>query len=173
MPRIIARRDVSRALQSEEPSEAFPEADFRFLVHVGAKHCARICRRSRAGPCPGRRQSRNLLVRPADRDCYAHRLRLISDRNRSNVSRVMLVSPYSQGRAFTGDRFEGSSGQPIMTGWPCRSPIPPLYMGRHPFAGRYSGPGRPAHEKAIAEYRFAYSPDRRANGIERLQARFA
>ncbi|MDN4089595.1 helix-hairpin-helix domain-containing protein [Paenibacillus polymyxa] len=32
-----------------------------------------------------------------------------------------------------------------------------LFMGRHPFAGRYLGPGEMPIEKAIKEYRFAYS----------------
>jgi DNA-binding helix-hairpin-helix protein with protein kinase domain len=38
-----------------------------------------------------------------------------------------------------------------------------LMMGRHPFAGRFLGQGDMPMERAIAEYRFAYSA-RRANG---------
>lgn len=35
-----------------------------------------------------------------------------------------------------------------------------LFLGRHPFAGRYLGRGDMPEERAIAEYRFAYSSDR-------------
>ncbi|WGS26110.1 hypothetical protein [Bradyrhizobium sp. ISRA464] len=34
-----------------------------------------------------------------------------------------------------------------------------LFLGRHPFAGRYRGRGDMPEERAIAEYRFAYSVD--------------
>ncbi|MET4418303.1 hypothetical protein [Bradyrhizobium sp. RT3a] len=35
-----------------------------------------------------------------------------------------------------------------------------LFLGRHPFAGRYLGRGDMPEERAIAEYRFAYSSDK-------------
>ena len=34
-----------------------------------------------------------------------------------------------------------------------------LFMGRHPFSGRYLGPGDMPMERAISEYRFAYCPN--------------
>src|SRR5205823_818445 len=39
-----------------------------------------------------------------------------------------------------------------------------LFMGRHPFAGRFSGYGDMPIERAIAEYRYAFS--RRAAALE-------
>ncbi|MFN2592310.1 MAG: hypothetical protein ABR532_05695, partial [Candidatus Dormibacteria bacterium] len=42
-----------------------------------------------------------------------------------------------------------------------------LYLGRHPYAGRYAGPEDMPIERAIGEYRFAYGPDRWANGMQR------
>jgi DNA-binding helix-hairpin-helix protein with protein kinase domain len=41
-----------------------------------------------------------------------------------------------------------------------------LFVGRHPFAGRYRGPGDMSIEKAIAERRFAFSKNRAATQIE-------
>ena len=35
-----------------------------------------------------------------------------------------------------------------------------LFLGRHPFAGKYLGRGDMPEEQAIAEYRFAYSSER-------------
>lgn len=36
-----------------------------------------------------------------------------------------------------------------------------IFLGRHPFAGRYFGPGEMSLERAVTEYRFAYGPDSR------------
>lgn len=41
-----------------------------------------------------------------------------------------------------------------------------LMLGRHPFAGRYSGKGEMPIEKAIAEHRYAYSRNARASLME-------
>ncbi|WP_042159878.1 hypothetical protein [Paenibacillus gorillae] len=41
-----------------------------------------------------------------------------------------------------------------------------LFMGRHPFAGRYLGPGEMPIEKAIKEYRFAYSNSAQAKMMQ-------
>jgi DNA-binding helix-hairpin-helix protein with protein kinase domain len=41
-----------------------------------------------------------------------------------------------------------------------------LMMGRHPFAGRYLGQGDMPMDRAIAEYRFAYSPRRGSTFME-------
>lgn len=41
-----------------------------------------------------------------------------------------------------------------------------LMMGRHPYAGRFSGPGDMPLERAITEYRFAYSARRAATGMD-------
>lgn len=38
-------------------------------------------------------------------------------------------------------------------------------MGRHPFAGRFAGPGDMPIERAIAEYRFAYGPRATVSGM--------
>jgi DNA-binding helix-hairpin-helix protein with protein kinase domain len=41
-----------------------------------------------------------------------------------------------------------------------------LFVGRHPFAGRYHGPGDLSIEKAIAERRFAFSKNKAATLVE-------
>lgn len=41
-----------------------------------------------------------------------------------------------------------------------------LFVGRHPFAGRYQGPGDMTIEKAIAERRFAFSHNRAETQVE-------
>ncbi len=41
-----------------------------------------------------------------------------------------------------------------------------LFVGRHPFAGRYRGPGDLSIEKAIAEHRFAFSKNRAATLVD-------
>jgi DNA-binding helix-hairpin-helix protein with protein kinase domain len=41
-----------------------------------------------------------------------------------------------------------------------------LFMGRHPFIGDFLGTGSLPYEKAIKEFRFAFSTDRRRTGME-------
>lgn len=41
-----------------------------------------------------------------------------------------------------------------------------LFMGRHPFAGRFLGKGDMPPEKAIAEYRFAFAPDQQRTQMQ-------
>lgn len=41
-----------------------------------------------------------------------------------------------------------------------------LFMGRHPFAGRFLGRGDMPPEKAIAEYRFAFAPDQQRTQMQ-------
>lgn len=41
-----------------------------------------------------------------------------------------------------------------------------LFMGRHPFAGRFLGKGDMPPERAIAEYRFAFAPDQQRTQMQ-------
>ena len=168
MPRIIARRDVHELYGPKSRSEAFPEADFRFLVHVGANIARAFAVVHENGHVLGDVNHGNLRVRPADGtvmliDCDSFQIGTRSNVFTCDVGVPLFTAPELQGRSFRGlvrstnhDRF----GLAVIL-------FHLLYMGRHPFAGRYSGPGDMPIEKAIAEYRFAYSPNRRANRMER------
>src|SRR5260221_2690690 len=168
MPRIIARRDVHELYGPKSRSEAFPEADFRFLVHVGANIARAFAVVHENGHVLGDVNHGNLRVRPADGtvmliDCDSFQIGTRSNAFTCDVGVPLFTAPELQRRSVRGlvrstnhDRF----GLAVIL-------FHLLYMGRHPFAGRYSGPGDMPIEKAIAEYRFAYSPNRRANRMER------
>jgi DNA-binding helix-hairpin-helix protein with protein kinase domain len=167
MPRIIARRDVHELYSPKSRSEAFPEADFRFLIHVGANIARAFAVVHEQGHVIGDVNHGNLLVGPDGTvmliDCDSFQIGTKSNIFTCDVGVTLFTAPELQGRPFRGlirsanhDRF----GLAVIL-------FHVLFMGRHPFAGRYSGPGEMPIEKAISEYRFAYGPDRQANHIER------
>lgn len=167
MPRVIARRDIHELYSPKSRSEAFPEADFRFLIHVGANIARAFEVVHEHGHVLGDVNHGNLLVGPDATvmliDCDSFQIGTGAYIFTCDVGVPLFTAPELHGRAFRGlvrttnhDRF----GLAVLL-------FHLLYMGRHPFAGRYSGPGDMPIEKAVAEYRFAYGPDRAAHGMER------
>ncbi len=167
MPRVIAPRDIHELYSPKSRSETFPEADFRFLVHVGANIARAFAVIHEQEHVVGDVNHGNLLV-GADGtvmliDCDSFQIGNGAHVFTCDVGVPLFTAPELHGGTFRGlvrsanhDRF----GLAVLL-------FHLLYMGRHPFAGRYAGPGDMPIEKAVAEYRFAYGPDRVANGMER------
>jgi DNA-binding helix-hairpin-helix protein with protein kinase domain len=167
MPRLVARRDIHELYSSKSRAEAFPEADFRFLVHVAANIARAFAVVHEQGHVVGDVNHGNLLV-GADGtvmliDCDSFQIGNGTNVFTCDVGVPLFTAPELHGHTFRGlvrtanhDRF----GLAILL-------FHLLYMGRHPFAGRYVGPGDMPIEKAVDEYRFAYGPDRATNGMER------
>jgi DNA-binding helix-hairpin-helix protein with protein kinase domain len=167
MPRVTARRDIHELYRPKSRADAFPEADFRFLAHVAANVVRAFAVVHEEGHVIGDVNHGNLLVgRDATVtliDCDSFQVRAGSELFTCDVGVPLFTPPELQGKSLRGcmrsqnhDRF----GLAILL-------FQLLYMGRHPFAGRYSGAGEMPIEKAIAEYRFAYGPDRSAYGMSR------
>jgi DNA-binding helix-hairpin-helix protein with protein kinase domain len=167
MPRIIARRDIHELYSPKSRSEAFPETDFRFLVHVGANIARAFAVVHAQGHVLGDINHGNLLVGPDGTvmliDCDSFQIGTRAQMYTCDVGVPLFTAPELHRRPLRGltrtanhDRF----GLAVLL-------FHLLYMGRHPFAGKFSGQGDMPIEKAIAEYRFAYGPDRGANGMER------
>lgn len=167
MPRVIARRDIHELYSPKSRSEAFPETDFRFLVHVGANIARAFAVVHAQGHVLGDVNHGNLLVGPDGTvmliDCDSFQIGSGAQVFTCDVGVPLFTAPELHGRALRGlmrtanhDRF----GLAVLL-------FHLLYMGRHPFAGRFSGQGDMPIEKAVAEYRFAYGPDRGTNGMER------
>jgi DNA-binding helix-hairpin-helix protein with protein kinase domain len=167
MPRIIARRDVHELYGPKSRSEAFPEADFRFLVHVGANIARAFAVVHENGHVLGDINHGNLLVGQDGTvtliDCDSFQISTRSNVFTCDVGAPLFTAPELQGRSLRGVVRSANHDQFALA----IILFHILYMGRHPFAGRYSGPGDMPIEKAIAEYRFAYGPDHRVNGMER------
>ena len=167
MPRIVARRDIHELYSPKSRSEAFPEVDFRFLTHVGANIARAFAVVHEHGQVIGDVNHGNLLV-GADGtvmliDCDSFQIRSGTNVFTCDVGVPLFTAPELQGQHFR-DLLRFSNHDLFGLGVLL---FHLLYMGRHPFAGRYSGRGDMPIEKAIAEYRFAYGPDRRNKGMER------
>lgn len=167
MPRIAARRDIHELYSPKSRAEAFPETDFRFLVHVGANIGRAFAVIHAHDHVIGDVNHGNLLVGPDGTvmliDCDSFQVGEGANAFSCDVGVPLLTPPELHGKNLRGlirtanhDLF----GLAVLL-------FHLLYMGRHPFAGRFLGHGDMPIERAVAEYRFAYGPDRMANQLER------
>jgi len=167
MPRVTARRDIHELYSPKSRSIAFSEADFRFLVHVGANIARAFAIVHGEGHVLGDINHGNILVGPDGTvvliDCDSFQVGSGQYLFTCDVGSALFTPPELQGRSFRGlrrDRNHDLFGLAVIL-------FHLLFMGRHPFAGRYLGSEDMPIERAIAEYRFAYGPDRRLHRMER------
>ncbi|HEY0779747.1 MAG TPA: energy transducer TonB [Gemmatirosa sp.] len=134
----------------------FPNVDWQRLVIVAHNVAAAMAQVHAAGHVIGDVNQGNLLVAPDGRvrliDCDSFQIRDGSRWFACEVGVGHFTPPELQGRSFAGvvrtpnhDAF----GLAVLV-------FHLLFMGRHPFAGRYAGPGDMPLERAIAEFRFAF-----------------
>lgn len=136
----------------------FPDADWRFLVRAASNLARAMGRIHKVGGVVGDLNpsgvmvSRRALVQLIDCDSFQIRShgRLLS----CDVGVPMYAPPELQGSSFRGvERTpnQDAFGLAVLI-------FHVLFLGRHPFAGRYLGSGeQPGLEEAIANFRFAYS----------------
>ena len=167
MPRVSAKQDIHELYSPKSRSEAFPDADFRFVVGVAANVARAFGTLHREGHVVGDVNHGNVLVGPDGTvmliDCDSFQVRDGAEVFCCDVGVPLFTPPELQGCGFRGllrtenhDRF----GLAVLL-------FHLLYLGRHPYAGRYAGAEDMPIERAISEFRFAYGPDRWANGMER------
>lgn len=139
----------------------FPHVDWKRLVIVAHNVAAAMARLHEAGHVVGDVNQGNVLVEPGGRvrliDCDSFQIR---DANAPGGARwfpcevgvAHFTPPELQGASFAGitrtpnhDAF----GLAVLV-------FHLLFMGRHPFAGRYAGTGEMPIEQAITEFRFAF-----------------
>ena len=167
MPRVTSRRDIHELYMPKSRFESFPETDFRFLVHVGANIARAFAVIHAHGHVVGDVNHGNLLVGMDGTvmliDCDSFQVVMGTNVFSCDVGVPLFTASELHGRPLRGlvrtpnhDYF----GLAVLL-------FHLLYMGRHPFAGKFLGQGEMPIEKAIAEYRFAYGPDRAANAMER------
>jgi DNA-binding helix-hairpin-helix protein with protein kinase domain len=138
----------------------FPSADFRFLVHVAANIARLFAAVHQAGFIMGDVNHGNILVRNdgtvAAVDCDSFQ---VGDGARfpCPVGTELFLAPELAGQnLWTVRRTANHAGFGLAV-----LLFHLLFMGRHPFAGRFLGAGEMPIEKAIAECRFAYARDAR------------
>ncbi len=160
MPRILDAHPLYELYSPRARIQHFPSADFRFLIHAAANVARLFAAVHAAGFICGDVNHSNILVRQtgtvAAVDCDSFQ---VGDGSRFPclVGTELFVPPELLGTTFGSvprtvnhDCF----GLAVLI-------FHLLFMGRHPFAGRFLGKGEMPIERAIAECRFAYGTDTR------------
>lgn len=135
----------------------FPQADWRFLGHTAMNCAAAFDTIHSHGVVIGDVNQSNVFVSAQGLvvliDCDSYQVQLNGRSYPCEVGIELFTPPELQGRSFRGlvrtpnhDRF----GLAVLVFYL-------LFMNRHPFAGRYLGPGDMPINQAIAQNRFAYS----------------
>src|SRR5262245_49443376 len=158
MPRVLDGRPLYELYSPRSRVQHFPSADFRFLVHVAANVARLFSAVHRAGFVMGDINHGNILVRNdgtvAAVDCDTFQ---VGDGARfpCPVGTDLFLAPELVGQNLWTVRRTANHaafGLAVLL-------FHLLFMGRHPFAGRFLAAGEMPIEKALAECRFAYSSD--------------
>jgi DNA-binding helix-hairpin-helix protein with protein kinase domain len=157
MPRFEGYRAIHTLYSPAHRRTTFPQADWTFLAHA-ARNCAAAFETVHArGHVIGDVNQSNVLVSSqaliALIDCDSFQVRSGGQTYRCEVGVGPFTPPELQEQNFRDldrtpdhDRF----GLAVLL-------FHLLFMGRHPFAGRYLGSGEMPLERAIAEHRFVYT----------------
>jgi DNA-binding helix-hairpin-helix protein with protein kinase domain len=157
MPRIIGRKDVHHLYSPKSRRQEFSRADWRFLIHASANIARAFAVIHNTGCVIGDVNQGGVLIAQDATvrliDCDSFQLVSGGRKFLCEVGVETFTPPELQGRSFAGvvrtanhDNF----GLAVMI-------FLMLFMGRHPFSGRYLGSAEMPLSKAIREYRFAYS----------------
>ncbi len=165
MPRIASRADAHQLYSPKSRATAFPEADFRFLVHVAGNAARAFATVHAQGHVIGDINHGHMLVGQDGRcvliDTDSFQVSIGGKRYTCDVGSPLFTPPELQGLNFRGlvrtpnhDCF----GLAVIL-------FHLLFMGRHPYAGVLLSKGDMPIEKAITERRFAYSSKARSFGM--------
>ena len=164
MPRIDKPTEIHKLYSPANRRQAFPDADWRFLIRAATNSAISFEKLHQRAVVIGDVNQGNVLVAQNATvrliDCDSFQVRVHHQLFRCEVGVPHFTPPELQGKNFrTVERTANHDlfGLSVII-------FHLLFMGRHPFAGRYSGAGDMPIERAIQQFRFAYS----ANG-SRLQ----
>ena len=166
MPRISGHKDVHKLYSPRSRKIEFPRADWRFLVRAAANTARSFAAIHEAGCVIGDVNhggvtvSENATVKLID--CDSFQVVAAGRQFLCEVGVPTFTPPELQGKAFRGvvrtsnhDNF----GLAVLI-------FHLLFIGRHPFAGRFRGSGEMGIPRAITEHRFAYGRDGSASQME-------
>ncbi len=156
MPRIGSRSDAHELYSPRSRATSFPEADFRFLVHVAGNVARAFATLHAAGHIIGDVNHGHMLVGGDGRvvmiDADSFQVSVAGKLYTCDVGVPLFTAPELQNRPFRGLQRtpdHDSFGLAVMI-------FHLLMMGRHPFAGVWQGTGDMPIERAIVERRYAY-----------------
>lgn len=159
MNRISNKQDAHHLYSPKSRASAFPEANFQFLLHVAKNLASAFGAVQALGVVIGDVNHGSTLVGTngtvslidADSFQFTYHGRTYP----CDVGSPLYLPPELQSQSLRGRLRDVQSdhfGLAVLL-------FHLLYMGRHPFAGVYSGPDEMPIEKAIAQSRFAYGRD--------------
>jgi DNA-binding helix-hairpin-helix protein with protein kinase domain len=166
MPRVAGCKDIHKLYSPKSRKSEFPAADFRFLLSVAANvarafavvhqsHC--VIGDVNHGSITVAQNATVKLI-----DCDSFQIAVNGHTYLCEVGVPTFTPPELQGRPFRGivrTENHDNFGLAVLI-------FHLLFMGRHPFAGRYLGRGDMAIETAIQQFRFAYGADRKFTQME-------
>lgn len=162
MKKISQAEEVHALHSPKSRLQKFPEASWAFLIYVAANIARAVAAVHEHGLVIGDVNPRNILVtRKATvylLDVDSFQVSADGKTYRCEGGFPEYTPPELQGIAFRDiDRAQehDSFGLAVVI-------FQLLFMGRHPFSGRYLGAGEMPLERAIREFRFAYGVDAEA-----------
>lgn len=166
MRRLGGHKPVHQLYSPAGRKDDFPKADFRFLLRT-ALNISRAIASVHVTGCvigdlnpDGVQVSQNATVTLIDSDSFQ-----VSSPNRLFLCTVGVpefTPPELQGKKFSHTKRtpnHDAFGLAVLI-------FQLMFMGRHPFSGRYSGSGDMPLQRAISEYRFAYSKYKHETGMD-------
>ncbi len=166
MARVGDSHDIHQLYNPRSRRVAFPGADWRFLVEVAANLACAFAAVHDTSSVIADVNHGGILVGQDGRvrliDCDSFQVQASGRVFPCDVGVPAFTPPELQGRSFAGlvrSADHDNFGLAVLV-------FLLLFMGRHPFAGRFRGPDDMTIERAIAEHRFAYGKDRQAAKME-------
>lgn len=165
MPRVTGYEPIHKVYGPSHRKDLYPDADWRFLLRAAKNLAAAFDVIHTYGYAIGDVNEGNILINDKACvqliDCDSFQVQARGQVFYCEVGVAHFTPPeiqnlndYKQLRTPNQDNF----GLAILI-------FLLLFMGRHPFAGVYSGKGDMPIERAIAEYRFAFSKNAKTKQI--------
>ncbi|MFW5634890.1 MAG: helix-hairpin-helix domain-containing protein [Erythrobacter sp.] len=159
MPAVANQDDIHELYGPKSREAAFPEADFRFLVHVAGNVARAFAAIHAQQVVIGDVNPGGILVSPQSRisliDADSFQISDGDELFTCDVGVATFTPPELQGKPFRGLRRTQNHdlfGLAVIL-------FHLLIMGRHPYVGRFGGAGDMPIERAIREHRYAYGED--------------
>jgi DNA-binding helix-hairpin-helix protein with protein kinase domain len=156
MPRVSGYQEIHSLYGPSHRKRAFPHADWSFLVHAARNLASAFEAIHARGHVIGDVNPGNVVVSAQALvkliDCDSFQIDTGDRLFLCDVGVPQFTAPELQDRPFRGLRRtpdHDAFGLALLC-------FHLLFMGRHPFAGRFRGKGDMPIERAIREYRFAF-----------------
>ena len=158
MPRVTGYQEIHTLYGPAHRKRTFPHADWSFLVHSARNLCSAFEAIHARGHVIGDVNPGNVVVSNQALvkliDCDSFQISAAERIFPCDVGVPQFTAPELQGKSFHGLR-RTADHDAFALALLC---FHLLFMGRHPFAGRYRGKGDMPVERAIKEQRFAFGP---------------